>query len=97
MTVREYLLGALVKLAEERLEKLVEYRAPQVMIDGQQKYVASLKAGELKISGDTDVLDEEFVDRELKKGRGGKGYVSINSGTINFFPNAKYGMYIKRA
>lgn len=97
MTIKEYIIHGALKLAEDRLKQLNMMGAPKVMIDGQQKYVASLKAGELKISGDTDVLVEDFVDREFKKGKGGKAYISINSGTVNFFPNARYGMYIRRA
>lgn len=97
MTIRDYIIDGALKTAEDRLEKLIEMGAPNVMITGQQSAVDSLKSGELKIGGDVELLNEEFVDREFKKGNGGKAYISINSGTVNFFPNARYGMYIKRA
>lgn len=94
MTIREYIIKGTLTTAEERLNKLTEIRAPQVMIDGQSKLVNSLKAGKIKIGGDTKVLDEEFKTREIKTGNGGKPYIVINDG-IHFFPQAKYGMYIK--
>jgi len=96
MTIREYILEGALKSAETRLDDLIKLNAPRVIIDGQQEYVNKLKAGELNIGGDTSVLDEEFVSREMKKGRGGKAYIVINE-NVNFFPNARYGMYIRRA
>lgn len=65
------------------------------MIDRQRKYVESLQEGTLEVSGDKDALDDNFVNAEKKKGRGGKSYYIIND-NINFFPAARYGMYIKR-
>lgn len=96
MTIREYILEGALKSAETRLDDLIKLNAPRVIIDGQQEYVNKLRAGELNIGGDTSVLDEEFVSREMKKGRGGKTYIVINE-NVNFFPNARYGMYIRRA
>jgi len=96
MKVRDYILEGSTKSAEERLAKLQEMGAPAVMIDGQKNIVDELHSGNLKIGGDVELLDEEYISREFKKGNGGKVYIQIN-GTINFFPNAKYGMYIKRA
>lgn len=94
MTIREYIINGTLTTAEERLSKLIEIGAPQVIIEGQSKLVASLKAGKIKVGGDTKVLDEELKSKELKTGNGGKTYIVINNG-INFFPQARYGMYIK--
>ena len=92
-TIREWIIKGTLKAAEDRLEKLKEISAPQVVIDGQSRYVDSLKKGSLKISGDKSLLDVEYIHSEQKKGRGGRIYYTIND-SINFFPNAKYGMYI---
>lgn len=94
MTIRNYILNGAISTAKERLEKLQAINAPQVIIDGQKRAIADLENGNLKIGGDTKVLDREFENREFKTGRGGKGYILIN-GNVSFFPNAKYGMYIK--
>ena len=96
MTIREYIVNMTLKAAEERLEALKRIGAPAVIIDGQTKTVDDLKNGKLKISGDLEALDLEYKDREIKTGRGGKKYLVIN-GKVNYFPNAKYGMYIKFA
>lgn len=95
MTIREYILNGAIASAEERLEKLIEMGSPDIMLESIRNNIDNMKAGELKIGGDTELLDEEFVDREFKTGKGGKHYIQIN-GNINFFPNAKYGMYIKK-
>lgn len=95
ITVREYILDGLLRGAKDRLEKLAQFSAPKVMIDGQRKLIEKLESGDLSISGDKDVLDDIFVSREFRKGRGGKTYIVIN-GNINYFPAAQYGPYIKR-
>lgn len=96
MTIFEYILDCELKSAEERLEKLKEFDAPTVIINGQESAIENLKAGKITISGDTDVLSDIYESREIKKGRGGKIYITIN-GNVNYFPNARYGRYIKKA
>lgn len=95
ITVREYILDGLLRQAKDRLEKLTQFGAPKVMIDGQRKFVERIEAGDLRISGDKDALNDTFQSREFRKGRGGKTYIVIN-GNINYFPAAQYGPYIKR-
>ena len=92
MTIGEHISDRTYQVARDRLEKLKEIGAPSIVIDQQQNYVDNF---ELKISGDIEVLDKELISIVQKKGRGGKNYYIIN-GDINFFPNAKYGMYIKK-
>ena len=96
MTIREFIINGLLVNANERLEKLTEMSAPQIIIDGQEKYIENLKNGSIKIGGDADTLDELYISHDIRTGRGGKKYLNINN-SINFFPNAQYGMYIKRA
>jgi hypothetical protein len=95
MTIREYILNGKIKNDENRLAKLIEMQAPSIMITSLENQIAELKSGNLQIGGDIEVLDDEFISREFRIGRGGKQYIQIN-GTINFFPNAQYGLYIKR-
>ena len=95
MKIGTWIIKGAAKAAHERLAKLEEIGAPKIMIEGQQKYVEDLDNGILKIGGEESLLDEKFISAEQKKGRGGKVYYEIN-GEINFFPNAKYGMYIAR-
>lgn len=93
MKIREWILNSLKEYAVYRLDKLTDIGAPKIIIEGQSKYLAELEQGILKVSGDVELLDEDYKFNERRKGRGGVVYYIIN-GNINFFPNAKYGMYI---
>lgn len=94
MTVKEFIVKNELRSAAERLAKLKELGAPDIMIVGQNKIVDELKAGKIKISGAVEKLENEVMDFEVKKGRGGKQYVEFSDGTM-CFPNARYGRYIK--
>ena len=96
MTIGEWIIKGMLTATEERLEKLIEMNAPKIMIELVGKQVEDLKVGKIKVGGDKDCLTEAFESVEVKKGRGGAKYYHIN-GNVNFFPNAKYGLYIKRA
>lgn len=94
MTIREWICEREARLYEERLEKLIEIQAPQIMITGQQALVAELRAGILQVGGAKEKLETEVQSAEIKSGRGGKTYYVFN-GTINYFPTARYGRFIK--
>ena len=98
MKIKEFILQAEIKNYSFRLDKLIEYRAPVVMIEGQRKLVEELKKGKLNIKGDIEVLGKEFLSYEKKTGRGGKFYIQFNcnDGKVNYFPAARYGRYIKK-
>ncbi len=96
MTIKDYIRNKLLESGKERLEKLVEISAPEIVITGQKKFIENIKSGNIEISGDTDTLSDAFETIEAKKGKGGKTYYVFN-GSINFFPKARYGMFIKRA
>ncbi len=81
--------------AQERLEKLIQMKAPRVMIQGQQKLVEELSTGKIRVGGDQDLLQCTFETFENKKGNGGKLYVQFDNG-IKYFPNAKHGRFITR-
>ena len=46
MKIKEFILQAEIKNYSFRLDKLIEYGAPVVMIEGQRKLVEELKEGE---------------------------------------------------
>ncbi len=71
-----------------RAQELIKIQAPQIIIDNQLKLVQNPKIG-----GDTSLLGVEITSKELRTGRGGKKYIVYN-GSISFYPNARYGMYI---
>lgn len=96
MTIREELLRVSIDATIKRKQQLESIGAPEIVIESCQHQIDAMKSGEFEISGDIDVLDEEFLSAEVKKGRGGKIYYVIN-GNINYFPNAKYKRYIRRA
>jgi hypothetical protein len=92
-TIGEYIILKELEMATNRRNKLEEIGAPEIMISGCNKCIEDLKNGKIEISGSTNLLEIEYVSSEVKKGRGGKVYISFN-GFINYFPNAKYGKYI---
>ena len=91
----DFILRNEYRMAQERLEKLIQINAPKVMIQGQQKLVEELSAGKIKIGGEQDLLQCTFATFEIKKGNGGKLYIQFDNG-IKYFPNAKYGRFITR-
>jgi hypothetical protein len=93
MKIGEYIISKELKGAEDRKNKFEEIGAPQIMIDGQSKMIEDLKNGKIKISGELNLLEVEYTSSEVKKGKGGKIYITFNN-SINYFPNAKYGKYI---
>lgn len=78
---------------EERLRKLIEMGAPEVVINGQSKAVRALENREIQIGGNAKLAEAMVETAEVKRGRGGKQYVEFN-GCIRYFPNAKYGRFI---
>ena len=92
-TIKDYILENEIKNVSERLEKLKDIRAPQVMLDGLAKELQELRKGNFKITGDKELLNYKWKTREIKKGRGGKVFIQFD-GKINYFPTAKYGKYI---
>lgn len=96
MTIREELLRVSIEATIKRKQQLESIGAPKIVIESCQHQIDTMKSGDFEIGGDTNVLDEEFLSAEAKKGRGGKIYYVIN-GNINYFPNAKYGRYIRKA
>ena len=95
-TVKQFLVRVHLANAEDRLQRLKDLETPTVLIKSQEAYIQHLRNGELKVGGDKDALEDEFIKAETKTGNGGKQYVVINDGAINYFPQAHYGPYIKR-
>ena len=89
-----------VEVAQERIVKLQELRAPEIILKGEMDKVVFFchafyfQEGCFKINGDAELLKVPFEDGVWKKGRGGKCYVAFNDETVLYFPNGKYGPYI---
>ena len=93
MTIREYIVNAELNIAESRLNKLHEIGAPEVMLKSLADCINNLQNGNIEVSGDSNLLDVNYVSSEIKTGNGGKKYICFNN-SINYFPKAKYGKYI---
>lgn len=98
MTIATHIKQEILKGAEQRLARLLELAAPQVIIDKQTAVVTDLKAGGIgcPIGGDQSLLELEFTGHEVKKGRGGKPYVRFETpqGYVHYYPQARHGRYI---
>lgn len=95
MTIKEYIIENTISWMKERKCKLVEFGAPSVLISAINTELDKLQSGELTCSGEKELLDEEFISDEVRKGRGGIPYHVFN-GNINYFPKAKYGRFIAK-
>lgn len=93
MLVKEFIIKNLIESSEDRLEKLKEIGAPDIMIKSVENQIENLKSGKNKVGGSIHLLDKEYVSHECTKGKGGKLVVIIN-GNIKYCPSAKYGQYI---
>jgi hypothetical protein len=94
VTILEYILDKSLDYAYTRLGRLIEIDAPKIVLISLEEQINKMENGEIKISGDASLLDREVESVKGEKGRGGKSYIRFN-GSILYFPNAKYGRYIK--
>jgi len=94
-TIRAWIADQAISSRQARVANLVDMKAPQFVIDHELAQIAAHQSGEIKIGGETELLDIEVVSAETKTGRGGKPFVVFN-GEIAYFPKAKFGRLIKR-
>lgn len=94
MTIKEFILQNTITALEERLNRLIEIGAPEIVISNLSSELEGMKQGNIKIGGNTEKLERELPAWKQRKGRGGKPYIAFADGTC-YFPTAKYGRYIK--
>lgn len=94
MTVKEHIIKSTKLALKDRIYKLEDMQAPSVVIDAEKRNLENIE--NIKISGELELLEEEFETVEQRKGRGGVVYYRYN-GNINYFPKAKYGRYISKS
>ena len=97
MKIRDKIIEVMLKNVTERCEKIIEIGGPAIIIENLKKEIENLKNGILKVKDKENLLDNEFVDIEWKKGRGGVPYATFNNGSINYFPCGRYGAFIAKA
>jgi hypothetical protein len=99
MRIRELIVERALEGAELRMEKLKEFVSPgDRILELQQERIDYLKANGPTIKGDQSLLDLEFTNMTMKRGRGGKPYLEFEVKGVNVlcFPNARYGAFITR-
>ena len=95
MTIKQWIIDSTKAALEERRKKLIEMKAPSIIIEKTGEELIRLYRGELTCSGETELLEEEMTAVIEKKGRGGIPYYTFND-SINYFPHAKYGRYVAK-
>lgn len=95
MTIKEYIIENTISGIKARLNTLKSIGAPEVMVKSCEDELNRLAEGNLKCGGNIELLEEEFISDELRRGRGGIPYHVLN-GNINYFPKAKYGRFIAK-
>ena len=97
-TLKEKILDMEIKVASERLEAFNRIEGcPQILKDNLNSLLSEYENGSIKISGNKELLNVQYKNHEVKTGRGGKQYIAFNNGTINYFPQARYGKCIYSA
>ena len=99
MIIKEFLVERMKDMHEKRVVRLEEIGAPKIILRKEAEILEKLRAGELpsKVGGEKELLDVIYRSHVPKNGRGGKVYIEFNDGEVLFFPEARYGMYIKGA
>jgi len=97
MNIKEKIIEMRLKSCEYCLTRFEEIGAPEVMITRLKEITADLKNGILDVNDKGNIFNETYVNHEVKTGRGGKKYISLNNGTLNYFPEGKYGPFTSRA
>lgn len=99
MKIKNYLFKKIAESNRKRAKRFIEIGAPKIVIENLLQEAEKLETGgSVKIDGDKEALDLEFVSEEFLTGRGGKKYIQFmigNGQKVNYFPNARYGRYIK--
>ena len=93
MTISNDILTHRQQMFEKRLNDLKRISAPQMIIDNAAKSAAQPGFKTLD-----ETFDVEFATREVKTGRGGVQYLVYHTAdgrSASYFPNAKYGSFIK--
>lgn len=68
MTIADKLKLILIQSKENRIKRLVEIRAPQVLIDGERKFVEKLQSPKFKFSGGIKGFSSRFLDLPFTNG-----------------------------
>ena len=97
-TLKEKILDMEIKVTSKRIEAFNRIEGcPQIMKDNLNNLLSEYESGNIKISGNKELLKVQYKNHEVKTGRGGKQYIAFNNGTINYFPQAQYGKCIYSA
>jgi len=94
-TIRQHIIESRLKGTEQRLQKLIEMDAPEIMIKAHREMLTNLQNGIIKVAHLEEYGDLEFSKLEVKTGRGGKkfGTYVVETGIVYFFPEGKYGPF----
>ena len=92
MTIKQFLIETEKKQAETRLAKLIEIGAPEIIIENLKKKVVNPEA-DFKVGGSKELLEIEYKNHEVRKGKGGKVFLAFNDSVL-YFPTAKFGRFI---
>ena len=99
MKLQEQLNANAIIGTKKRIQELSGI-APDILIENLKENLSFLeesKSNYFNVTGDKEVLKWEVKSFESFNGRGGKSYIVFHckEGDVNFFPNARYGRYIK--
>lgn len=98
MTIKEVIRNIEIANLEDKVKRLMNAGATPLMVRDLREMLFHLElGGSLYIRGEQELFNTEYVDMVEKVEKGGRRYLSFNGGSINYFPNGKYGRYITSA
>jgi len=83
--------------SRDRLQKLKELQAPEIVWKREEEIVARCEAGFFRVQGMDKLGQIEIISREVKTGRGGKTYVVFQTaeGPVYLF-DGKHGKFLTK-
>lgn len=96
MNIKEMIIKINLENYRHRLNGFEKIGGPGIIISTLKVTIARLLLGELDVNDKGNIFNEPYINHEVKTGRGGVQYISFNNGTMNYFPNGKYGPFTSR-
>lgn len=100
--IKDYILTQRIALHTDRIARLADLNAPDVVMDRERHLLAQARAG---VIGKIDALDKadpeallamDYTAVRWDTGRGGKSYATFTtaSGDVRYFPQGRFGPFL---
>jgi len=96
MTIKEYIINFELDILQNRLNKLTEIEAPEIILKSLQEEINRLKEGILKLTSGKKLSEQnEAINPEIVK-TGDGGYILIKFGNKLEYCRTNQNRYVRR-